>query len=85
MPMLDNEEGPKDWEIKDEEPPESLKRKWDQEEASNPETVICSACRKETPAENLTCVFCGGAIPQGSCLVSGFLTWIKRLFKKGGS
>ena len=27
------EEGPKEWEIKDEEPPEGLRRKWEREEA----------------------------------------------------
>jgi len=40
-------------------PPEALKRKWEQEEMAGPQMVICPSCKKETPAENLNCVFCG--------------------------
>jgi hypothetical protein len=72
------EEDPKDWEIKDEEPPGALKRKWEREEGTGPKTVLCPFCEKETPAENLTCVFCAAVILPESC----FLKWIKRLFKR---
>lgn len=78
-----NEEGPKDWEIEDEEPPESLRRKWEKEEASEKRGVVCPSCKKETPAENLACIFCGTALPQGSGSVCGFWVWVKRLFGKG--
>ena len=36
--MFDDDEGPKDWEIKDEEPPEKLQKKWEREEAQG---VLC--------------------------------------------
>jgi hypothetical protein len=78
------EVGPKDWEIKDEEPPEALKRKWEREETTGPKAVLCRSCKKETPAENLTCIFCGAMILQESCRVSCFLRWVKRLFKRAG-
>lgn len=77
------EEGPKDWEIQDEDPPERLQKKWEREEARGPRMAVCPSCKKETSAENLTCIFCGTAIPQESGPVRCFLTWVKRLFKKG--
>ncbi|MFA5391273.1 MAG: hypothetical protein WC331_07610 [Candidatus Omnitrophota bacterium] len=80
--MLNDNEGPRDWEIKDEEPSEQLKKKWEQEETRGPQTAVCPSCKKETPAENLACIFCGVAILQENCPISCFLTWIKRLFKK---
>lgn len=82
-----DDEGPKDWEIQDEEPPEALKRKWEEEEARGFRTVVCASCKKETPAENLTCIFCGTdlgtSISRDNGSLSCFLSWIKRLFKKG--
>ena len=80
--MFDDEEGPKDWEIKDEEPPEQLQKKWDREEAAGSKRVICSSCKKETPAENLTCIFCGTALSEECCPILGLIEWIKRLFKR---
>ena len=77
------EEDPKSWEIRDEEPPEGLKRKWEREEAAGPRSVICPSCRKETPADSLTCIFCGATRLEEYCLVRSFLSWIQRLFKKG--
>ena len=80
---MTDDEGPKDWEIRDEEPPEALKRKWEEEEARGFKTVVCSSCKKETSAGNLTCIFCGATIPWDSGSASCFLSWVKRLFKKG--
>lgn len=82
MSLLDDDEGPSEWEIKDEEPPPRLQKKWEQEEASGAGTVICPSCKKETPAGNLTCIFCGAALTQDSCPVSCLWSWIKRFFKK---
>lgn len=86
MPMMNEDEEPRDWEMKDEEPPEQLRRKWEREEDRGPQTVVCSSCKKETPAENLTCVFCGmkltGNQDSTSCPVKCFFTWVKRLFRK---
>lgn len=81
--MMNEDEGPRDWEMKDEEPPEQLQKKWEREEASGPKAAVCPSCKKETPGENLTCVFCSATLSQASCPVSCFLTWIKRLFKRG--
>jgi hypothetical protein len=77
-----DDDGPKDWEVKDEEPPEALKKKWEREEALGSRPVVCPACKKETPAGNLTCIFCEALLAQGSCPVGCFFSWIKRLFKK---
>ena len=80
--MFENDEGPKDWELKDEEPPDRLQKKWEQEEDSDPGRIVCPSCKKEAPAGNLTCIFCETVLPQGSCPISCFFSWIKRLFKK---
>ena len=75
-----DEEDLKDWEIKDEEPPEALSRKWERGEGEGPQTVLCRSCKKETPEENLTCIFCAAVIFPENC----FLKWIKHLFKRAG-
>ena len=80
--MFDDDEGPKDWEVKDEEPPEHLRKKWEHDEASGSKQVVCSSCKKETPATSLACIFCGATILPEVCPVSCLLSWIKRLFKK---
>ena len=80
--MFDDDEGPKDWEIKDEEPPEHLQKKWEQEEAPGSQPVICPSCKKDNPATSLTCIFCGSVLSREICPVSCFFPWIKRLFKK---
>ncbi len=78
--MFDDEE-PKDWEMKDEEPPERLQKKWERDETAASKTVVCSSCKKETPARSLNCIFCGADLSRGSFLESRFLSWLKRLFK----
>jgi hypothetical protein len=64
MPMLNDDEGPHDWEIKDEEPPGRLQKKWENEEASGLPRAVCISCKKETPSENLTCLYCGAVLPK---------------------
>lgn len=108
--MLGDDEGPKDWEIKDEEPPDRLQQKWEREESEGFKRAVCPSCKKETPAENLTCIFCGTDLDyknkgdqcrpnhqnkkeiksldgvtllRESCPIRCFLTWVKRLFRKG--
>ena len=81
MSILNDDDGPKDWEVKDEEPPEHLRKKWE-EETPSLKRVVCPACGKETSAENLSCVFCEAVIHQESCPVRCFFTWFKRLFRK---
>jgi hypothetical protein len=74
--MFGDDEGPKDWEIEDEEPPESLRRKWDEEEIQEKKPVVCPSCKKETPVENLACIFCGTELDfknKGEFLAGTFL------------
>ena len=80
-PMFDDED-PHDWEIRDEEPPERLQKKWEKEEAIAPRNIVCPSCKKEVSSQNLTCIFCGAVIPKESYLVNCFWKWLKRLFKK---
>jgi len=81
--MFDHDEGPSDWEIKDEEPPESLRKKWAREEGSASQSLVCPSCQKETPDGNLTCLFCGGMLSHRSASTGGLFSWIQRLFKRG--
>ncbi|MFH0985348.1 MAG: hypothetical protein V1882_07405 [Candidatus Omnitrophota bacterium] len=78
--MNEDEELP-DWEVKDEEPPERLQKKWEQEETGGHRTVLCRACKKETSSGNLTCVFCGSEIFEENAL-DRLLNSIKRFFRK---
>lgn len=78
--MADTDEGPNDWEVKDEEPPEFLQRKWDREAAEGPRSVVCPGCHKESSSENLTCLFCGTTLPPTRDRGAGFLAWIKKIF-----
>ena len=79
--MFDEEEGPKDWELKEEEPPETLKRKWEREERSGSVSVVCPSCKKDTPAGNLTCLFCSETLLREYGAGHRFVAWIKRWFK----
>jgi hypothetical protein len=81
--MFESDEGPKDWEVKDEEPPEALKKKWERDEEPARGTVVCPVCKKETPAGGLTCIFCSAMLSQGGCPIGCFLSWVKRLFRRG--
>lgn len=80
--MFDADEGPKEWELKEEEPPERLQKKWDRAETLEPRPVICPACKKETPEGNLTCIFCETILARKSCPLNCLFSWLKRLFGK---
>jgi hypothetical protein len=45
--------------------------------------AVCPACKKETPAKNLACIYCGTEIFEEISLFRCFFDWVKRLFKKG--
>ena len=79
--MFEDEE-PKDWEVKDEEPPERLQKKWEKEEAIAPRNIVCPSCKKEVPPGNLKCIFCGAVTVQGNCPLGCFWGWFKQLFKR---
>ena len=81
MPIMHDDDELPDWEVKDEEPPERLQKKWEREETEERRKIACRSCKKETPVENLTCIFCGAEIFEENSL-DRFLGWIKRLFRK---
>lgn len=68
----------KDWEIREEEPPERLKKKWEKEDLSGPRFLVCPACKKEVSSENLTCIFCGALLKPAAG--KGIFSWIKIFF-----
>lgn len=78
--IMSSDEELKDWEIREEEPPEALKKKWDREEAAGPKRLVCSSCKKEVSSEHLTCIFCGALLKPVSS--QGFLFWLKRFLKR---
>jgi hypothetical protein len=81
MPITNDDGELPEWEVKDEEPPEGLQKKWAQEEAREHRMVLCRACQKETSSGNLTCVFCGAEIFEENAL-DRLMGWIKGLFKR---
>lgn len=77
--MLEDEE-PKDWEIREEQPPEKLRQKWDAEEHRGSEPVACFSCKQMTPSHNTTCIFCG-AVLRPKRTSGGFLSWINHFLR----
>ena len=47
------------------------------------EYIECPACRKQTPSENLNCIYCGEVLPEPVGLLSGlrysFSGWLAAL------
>ena len=80
MMFDEDEEEPKDWEIEEENPPERLQRKWDQEEMEGRRVVTCSRCQKLVPADSLTCIFCGAGVFRDSGLLGKMVKWFKQFF-----
>ena len=80
--MFDDED-PKEWEVRDEEPPEVLKRKWESEESAGLQRIVCPSCKKETLSGSLTCIFCGATILREYCVMRRFVSWVQRLFRQG--
>lgn len=84
--MFQDDEAPKDWEVKDEEPPKSLQERWTKEDKEGPNVVTCPSCRQSVPPESLYCLFCGEQIYRPAPPEVGFLRrwfeWFKRLLKK---
>ncbi len=72
-----------DWEeLPEEMPPEQLQRKWVERDYFGQKFVLCPDCRKEVPAENLTCIFCGAVLAQEDTgLLGRLLGGFKRLFR----
>jgi hypothetical protein len=72
---------PKDWEIEDEEPPPSLKKKWEKEEASDASPATCPSCKKQVPAGSLSCLYCGSSLNSGPGIFESFAAWLAGLWR----
>lgn len=72
---MNDEDEPKDWEIDEEEPPEKLKRKWDQEERVEHRAIPCPKCAKLVPEDSLACLFCGAQVFRDSGFLGKILRW----------
>ena len=77
----DDEEEPKDWEIKDEVPSEKLRYKWAQEDWEGAPNITCPSCKKSLKADVLTCIFCGAQVPHKSGFLMKLIAFFKRGFK----
>jgi len=75
--IMDDE--PKDWEIEDEEPPEKLRRKWDDEEAKELKAVSCPKCKQPLPGDAFQCLYCGAQVFHDSGLLGKIWKWLKGL------
>lgn len=72
---------PKDWEeVKEEDAPERLRRKWVVEEHFR-RSVACPSCGRSTTADNLTCLFCGAYLNEATGLLGKLLKWFKGIFR----
>ncbi|MBN1493305.1 MAG: zinc ribbon domain-containing protein [Candidatus Omnitrophica bacterium] len=63
--IMPDEEIP-EWEIKDEEPHESLKRKWAEEERVEKQMVPCPQCGKLITSDAFNCIYCGATVFKNS-------------------
>ena len=77
-----DDDGSKDWELKDEKPPQRLQEQWEREEDGGSQTIVCPSCKKETSTANLSCIFCGATIFREKCPGRCFFAWVKRLFTR---
>ncbi len=78
--MIHDEEDPKDWEGRDEVPPEKLQKKWDRDEYEEKPAVECPSCKKRVPADSFKCLYYGSQVFQDSGLLGKILKWIRSLF-----
>lgn len=74
---------PDDFEdIPDEEIPESLQKKWDNEdfesEMLEKKFVYCPQCKKRTPAKVFSCLYCGTRVFYNSGLLGYIVSLCKR-------
>jgi len=85
--MFSGDEAPKDWEIKDEEPPRRLQERWAKKEIFGQDPVICVSCKRPVPAESLSCLYCGEHVSPASFTGPGILKrlvlWLGDFISKG--
>jgi hypothetical protein len=77
-----NQDEPKDWEVRDEEPPQPLKEKWAKDGILGPKTVICPSCRERVPVDAMTCLYCGERVLRRAGFLSGLVVFFRSLFSK---
>ena len=77
MSQIFDEDEPKEWEIEDEEPSESLKKKWDEQDQKELKAVHCSECNKPLPGDAFRCLYCGAQVFHDSGLLGKILKWFK--------
>jgi len=76
---MDETDDPKDWEIEDEEPAESLKKRWEAEESGELKAVHCPKCEKPLPGDAFRCLYCGTQVFHDSGLLGKIIKWFKGL------
>ncbi|HNX69316.1 MAG TPA: hypothetical protein PLL75_04535 [Candidatus Omnitrophota bacterium] len=62
--MFQGDEEPKEWEVGEEVPPEKLRKKWEAEDRETG-SWVCASCKRETPRNSGTCIFCGEVLREG--------------------
>ena len=67
-----------DWEIEEEEIPESLRKRWEKEEEIGLRAGVCKSCGYPFTKEDLSCIHCGARTD----LSEGVLIRLKRWFFK---
>jgi len=57
--MFDNDDEIPEWEMRDEQPPEHLEKKWNKREGEGGKSIVCRSCGKRVSADLLLCLYCG--------------------------
>ncbi|OGW82007.1 MAG: hypothetical protein A3G33_04475 [Omnitrophica bacterium RIFCSPLOWO2_12_FULL_44_17] len=73
---IENEE-PKDWEVRDEEVPDKLEKKWTTDENQARQSTFCPKCKQILPGNTYRCHSCGAQIDYDSGLLGKILKWLK--------
>ncbi len=74
---FEDEDEPKDWEMEEEEPPERLKRKWEEEEQKELKADFCRSCHQALPGDAFQCFYCGTQVFRDSGLLGKILKWLR--------
>jgi len=74
--MFDDFDDIPDWEIRDEEPSESLQDKWSKREFHEKKVIRCPECGKFGTEDGLFCIYCGESLK----VRAGFLSHLRDFF-----
>jgi len=75
----DEDEVP-DWESREEEVPEPLKKKWRERELARKEQRPCQACGELVDQDGLLCLYCGKATGAQAGFLSRLRTWFLKSY-----